>query len=164
MLVALFAALVGAFAGAYLTKLWTPNPTEAIASLRKDLANVQQQLVSIEQGRALQKQNDTRWAERFESAAKQVVDIGPVLMVPDPGCNSVTLLFGLVFPESELRTRIQNSIVQLDSPTMFSIRAYSDEQLRRSAVRQTIDDVLSAIELFREKQPRLAAQYLSRAR
>ena len=74
-------------------------------------------------------------------------------MVPELGCNSVSPLFGLVVPDPEWRTRIHNSIVQLGSPKIFSMRSYSEEQLRHSAIWHTVDDVLAAIEMSREKQP-----------
>ena len=46
LLTALGIAVVGAIVGAYLTKLWTPNPVAQIAALRRELTIVREQVAT----------------------------------------------------------------------------------------------------------------------
>jgi hypothetical protein len=109
LVISLVAAIVGAILGAYLQKLWTPNPTAEIASLRQSLVNVQEQLVAFEKDRTTQKHDDELWASKFESAASQVVKVGPSLTIRSPENNSFMPLCGLIFPEIDTKNRIKPS-------------------------------------------------------
>ncbi len=164
LLIALVAAIVGALLGAYLTKLWTPNPTEQIVSLRQDLAKVQEQIGVFERERVSQKQDDELWASRFESAASQVVKVGPSLMIRSPKGDSDTSLYAVIFPDVNTRTRIQTFLVQPDSRyTSFSMRLLSAEHLRRPIVREVVDETLACLDSFKKIYPDLAAKYLNLA-
>jgi len=81
MFTALVGAVVGAILGAYLTKRWTPNPASEITSLRQQVARFQERIDAFEAERAAQKQEDELWISKFESAASQVVKVGPALMM-----------------------------------------------------------------------------------
>jgi hypothetical protein len=161
LIVALGAAVVGAVLGAYLQKLWTPNPAAQIASLRQDLVGVQEQIQAFEKGRISQKKEDELWTSKFEAAASQIVKVGPSLTISSPEGNSITPLYGLIFPEVETRTRIQTFLVEPDSRyTSFSMRMLSAEHLRRPVVRGVVDETLECLGAFKKKYPNLAAKYL----
>src|SRR5712692_7337439 len=112
MLVAFFGAVVGAVLTVILTRWFLPDSKEEISSIRKELSELKRQFHDAEDGKLRQKQEDELWAEKFERAARQVVKIGPSLMVNLP--DSSTPLFGLVFPENEMRGRILTFLVQKD--------------------------------------------------
>ena len=63
-------------------------------------------------------------------------------------------MFGLVFPENDMRGRILTFLVQKDDRyTTFSMRSWSDEQLRRPNIREVIEETLGQLEKFKEKYP-----------
>jgi FtsZ-binding cell division protein ZapB len=158
MLVAFFSAVVGAVVGAVLTVILTkwllPNSKAEIASIRQEVSELKKQFDQVEDSRHRQKQDDELWAEKFERAVKQVVKIGPSNMVTLQDSNSITPLFGLVFPDNDMRGRILTFLVQKDDRyTSFSMRSWSDEQLRRPNIRQVIEETLGQLEKFKAQYP-----------
>jgi hypothetical protein len=160
----MFSALVGAILGAYLTKLWTPNPTAEITSLRQQVARFQERIDTLEAERASQKQEDELWMSKFESAASQVVKVGPTLTIRSPEGDSFRPLYGLIFPDPDTKTRIQTFLVQPDSRyTSFSMKMLSAEQLCSPTIRKVVDETLECLDSFRKNYPDLAAKYLNLA-
>ena len=161
LLTALGIAVVGAIVGAYLAKLWTPNPFAEIAALRRELATLREQVASSERERIAQKQDDELWTAKFESAATQVVKVGPSLMVRSPKGDSDMPLYNLIFPEINTRMRIQSFLVHPDWRLMsFSMQLPSAVRLRSPTVRRVVDEALGCIDVFRKKYPELATKYL----
>jgi hypothetical protein len=162
LLTALGIAVVGAIAGAYLTKLWTPNPVAEIVALRRELAALQEQVATSERERIAQKQDDELWTAKFESAATQVVKVGPSLMVRSPKGDSDMPLYNLIFPDINTRMRIQSFLVHPDWRLMsFSMQLPSAVRLRSLTVRKVVDEALEYIDVFRKKYPELATKYLN---
>ena len=162
LLTALGIAVVGAIVGAYLTNLWTPNPVAEIAALRRELTIVQEQIATFEQDRIAQKCDDELWAAKFESAAAQVVKVGPSLTVRSPKGDSDMPLYNLIFPDINTKMRIQSFLVHPDWRLMsFSMQLPSAERLRSPTVRKVVDETLECIDAFRKKYPDLAAKYLN---
>jgi|SRR5690242_10416876 hypothetical protein len=156
MLIAFFGAVVGAVLTVFLTRWFLPDSKAEIAAIRQELSELKKQFHQVEDTKQRQKQDDELWAEKFERAAKQVVKIGPSLMVPLQDSNSTTTtpLFGLVFPDNDMRGQILTFLVQKDDRyTTFSMRSWSDEQLRRPNIREVIDETLRQLENFRLKFP-----------
>lgn len=152
MLAAFFGAVVGAVLTVILTKWFLPDSKAEVASIRRELSELKQQFHQVKDSKLRQKQDDGLWAEKFERAAKQVVKIGPSFMVSLPGLN--TPLFGLVFPDNDMRTRILTFLVQKDDRyTSFSMRSWSDEQLRRPSIRDVIEETLGQLEKFKAQYP-----------
>jgi len=130
MFIALVSAVVGAILGAYLTKLWAPNPAAEITSLRRQVAQFQERIDAFEAERAAQKQEDELWISKYENAASQVVKVGPALMIRSPEGDSFMPLYGLIFPDPHTKTRIQTFLVKPESGfTSFSMKMLSAEQL-----------------------------------
>jgi hypothetical protein len=152
MLIAFFGAVAGAVLTVILTKWFLPDSKAEVASIRRELSELRQQFHQVEDSKLWQKHDDELWAEKFERAAKQVVKVGPTFMVTLP--DSTTPLFGLVFPDNDMRTRILTFLVQKDDRyTTFSMRSWSDEQLRRLSVREVIEETLCQLEKFKAKYP-----------
>jgi hypothetical protein len=119
------------------------------------------QFRQVEDSKLKLKQDDELWAENFERAAKQVVKIGPSFMVTLP--DSTTPLFGLVFPDNDMRTRILMFLVKPDNRyTTFSMRSWSDEQLRRPSIRQVIEETLSQLGKFKKQYPQYVSHLVDR--
>jgi hypothetical protein len=155
-------AVVAAIAGAYLTKLWTPNPGAEIATLHRELAALREQVATSERERIAQKQDDELWTAKFESAATQVVKVGPSLMVRSPKGDSDMPLYNLIFPEMNTRMRIQSFLVHPDWRLMsFSMQLPSVVRLRSQTVRKVVDETLDCVDAFKKKYPELGAKYLN---
>jgi hypothetical protein len=159
MLIAFLGAVVGAVLTVILTKWFLPDSKAEVASIRRELSELKQEFHQVEDSKLRQKQDDELWAEKFERAAKQVVKIGPSFTVTLP--DSTTPLFGLVFPDNDMRARILTFLVQKDDRyTTFSMRSWSDEQLRRPSIREVIEETLGQLEKFKAKYPQYS-HYLS---
>jgi hypothetical protein len=130
-----------------------------IQSIRSELSKVKEQITSAEAERLRQKHEDDLWAHKFERAASMVVRIGPTYFISIG--NISTNLSGVVFPDPRTRHRIETFLVEQVQPNLYSMRTVSDEQLRRQAFRQAVDETLKCLEEFKEQHSDLYARYLA---
>jgi hypothetical protein len=94
-------------------------------------------------------QSMVEWAAKFDEAASAVVTIVPrsIFGTGTPGYPSI-------FPDGELRTRIEAYLIDADfGRNRFTARQANPEQLRMPIVRQTIQRVLDRVKEFRESDP-----------
>jgi hypothetical protein len=89
------------------------------------------------------------WAEKFGQAVKLVLQIHPLWIQIPPALNQVNA-YGLVFPDLELRSRIDLYLISRPPGAAHpEARVPTREQLCTSEVRRTISDVLDRVEEFR---------------
>jgi len=102
-----------------------------------------------------QKEEDEEWSLRFGRAAKNLTNIGRRYML---GGKTYGQGFGfdLVFPDAELRQRIESLLIFRNSNRDITSRSLPNEQLRLTHVRKAITDVLDAIEKVKRDSPDLA--------
>jgi hypothetical protein len=102
-----------------------------------------------------QKEEDDEWSLRFGRAAKNLTNIGRRYMSGGKTYGQGSG-FDLVFPNAELRQRIESLLIFRNSNRDITARSLPNEQLRLTHVRKTITDVLDAIEKVKRESPDLA--------
>jgi hypothetical protein len=153
-LIAFASAIVGAVLGAYLQKIWTPNPSKEIVLLRQEVADFQQRIEGLETARRAEKQQDASWFMRFENVASQLLRINPFLRVQEPDVKVETWVYMTIFPSADDRKAVETYIVQLHpSGTQFLRRTPSPEELRLPTMRKTIERAETLLQEFRHNHP-----------
>jgi hypothetical protein len=66
IVVAFAAAVVGALVGAYLQKLWTPDPRPEIAALGEQVTSFRKRVETIEQERTKEQVEADEWADDWK--------------------------------------------------------------------------------------------------
>ena len=97
-----------------------------------------------------QAMNDEEWAAKFGLAAKNLTAIGNKI-VSTPQYGSA---YCIAFPDVGLRQRIEAHLINQDYSNMaIQVRSLTTDQLRHHDVRDTITDVLAAIEKLKQESP-----------
>jgi hypothetical protein len=108
-----------------------------------------------EEAKKLAKEDET-WSLEFERVAKNLAKIGN-RFTSGGKTYGQGVGYDLVFPDMELRQRIEAHLIQRNSNRDMQVRSLPNEQLRLPHVRKTITDVLDALERIKKEHPDLAA-------
>jgi hypothetical protein len=96
------------------------------------------------------------WQLKHEAVAVQLAKIHLTFMVPARG-GGFMALYPAVFPEPELRNRIETYIVEIvDNRTRFAARTPTAHELHSPTLRRTVDDATAILERFKGDNPELA--------
>jgi len=161
MWVAIISAIVGGVVVFFITRLFTPDPIPRIEAIESKVSGLMNHFNGLKRHADEQLAEDYAWAERFERVASIIVKIGPMLSVqnPDPTDHSFSALIAQVFSSPDVRGRIETHLVEVQG-AKYVMKKVSNEELRRPAIRQTIEEAEAGLEDFRRTRPALAKHYL----
>jgi hypothetical protein len=98
--------------------------------------------------------NVEEWSRKFDAVVRLLLAIEPKSFNDSRG-----RVFVYIFPEGDLRTRIETYLIEADlGRNHFKARSVSPEVLLMPIVQQTIQQVLDGVEEFRQKDPVSAAR------
>lgn len=110
------------------------------------------QTVIMETQEARKRRDDestAEWTGKFDEAARAATSIASRSIFDHTAPSYVS-----VFPDGELRTRIQSYLIDADfGRVRFSARPANVEHLRMTIVQQTIQQVLDRVKELREREP-----------
>lgn len=94
------------------------------------------------------------WSRKFDTAVRLLLAIEPKIFTDSRG-----RAFVYIFPEDDLRSRIETYLIEADlGRNLFKARPVAAELLLMPIVQQTIQQVLDRVQEFRKKDPVSAAR------
>jgi hypothetical protein len=104
-----------------------------------------------------QDKDDRDWQLKHEAAALRISRINRTLRAQPPGFANPVMVYPTVFPDPQLRERIERYVVELvDSETRFAPRRPMEHELRSPALRSTVDEVTTILDTCKRENPKLA--------
>jgi hypothetical protein len=103
---------------------------------------------------------DREWQLKHEAVAIQVARINMTLQVRDPKENRNIVLYPTLFPDPQLRQRIETYIIELvDVRTRFAPRKPTQHELSSPALRKTVNEVTEILAACMRDNPGIAHHF-----
>lgn len=118
-----------------------------------------------ERARQAEAKEDQEWSERFHELAMGLSHIPRTMMVQPRGENIHIPLYPTVFSDPHLREQIETYIVIAEpAGGRLTPRSPRPDELKRAALRQTIENAERAMQSFRENRPNVPLDYYMQLR
>jgi hypothetical protein len=143
--VAVIGGVVGLIGGICGILSWL-NQRKQTAVLQGQLDVMQKQFQTVKR----QEENATECAKKFDQATNALMKISPNNTLPAGPSGTIVDAYRYIFPNEDLRFRIETYLGRRKIFIhTFRPATLTNDQLQNPVVKQTIQDVLDIVELFK---------------